>query len=92
MAGWTGLEPAAFRVTGGRYNQLNYHPVLFKQEQSVYLPCFNFSNEFSKPAKSMKQLQNETKELSSVFSNSEDFFANSIGSAASLEIESAGKS
>lgn len=26
MAGWTGLEPAAFRVTGGRYNQLNYHP------------------------------------------------------------------
>ena len=28
MAGWTGLEPAAFRVTGGRYNQLNYHPVI----------------------------------------------------------------
>ena len=26
MAGWTGLEPAAFRVTGRRYNQLNYHP------------------------------------------------------------------
>ncbi len=26
LAGWTGLEPAAFRVTGGRYNQLNYHP------------------------------------------------------------------
>ncbi len=26
VAGWTGLEPAAFRVTGGRYNQLNYHP------------------------------------------------------------------
>jgi DNA invertase Pin-like site-specific DNA recombinase len=26
MAGRTGLEPAAFRVTGGRYNQLNYHP------------------------------------------------------------------
>ena len=25
MAEWTGLEPAAFRVTGGRYNQLNYH-------------------------------------------------------------------
>ena len=29
MAGWTGLEPAAFRVTGGRYNQLNYHPATF---------------------------------------------------------------
>ncbi len=29
MAGWTGLEPAAFRVTGGRYNQLNYHPTSF---------------------------------------------------------------
>ena len=28
MAGWTGLEPAAFRVTGGRYNQLNYHPAV----------------------------------------------------------------
>lgn len=28
MAGWTGLEPAAFRVTGGRYNQLNYHPTV----------------------------------------------------------------
>lgn len=26
MAELTGLEPAAFRVTGGRYNQLNYHP------------------------------------------------------------------
>jgi hypothetical protein len=25
MAEWTGLEPVAFRVTGGRYNQLNYH-------------------------------------------------------------------
>lgn len=24
MAERTGLEPAAFRVTGGRYNQLNY--------------------------------------------------------------------
>ena len=29
MAERTGLEPAAFRVTGGRYNQLNYHPVVF---------------------------------------------------------------
>ena len=28
MAGRTGLEPAAFRVTGGRYNQLNYHPAM----------------------------------------------------------------
>jgi hypothetical protein len=27
LAGWTGLEPAAFRVTGGRSNQLNYHPL-----------------------------------------------------------------
>ena len=30
MAEWTGLEPAAFRVTGGRYNQLNYHSVKYK--------------------------------------------------------------
>ena len=30
MAGWTGLEPAAFRVTGGRYNQLNYHPAVIE--------------------------------------------------------------
>ena len=27
MAGATGLEPAAFCVTGRRYNQLNYTPV-----------------------------------------------------------------
>jgi integrase len=27
-AGWTGLEPAASGVTGRRYNQLNYHPML----------------------------------------------------------------
>ena len=27
MAGWTGLEPAAFCVTGRRSNQLSYHPV-----------------------------------------------------------------
>lgn len=26
MAGETGLEPAAFAVTGRRYNQLNYSP------------------------------------------------------------------
>ena len=30
MAGWTGLEPAAFCVTGRRSNQLSYHPVLGK--------------------------------------------------------------
>ena len=36
MAGWTGLEPAAFRVTGGRYNQLNYHPAMvIVQETNV---------------------------------------------------------
>ena len=28
FAGWTGLEPAASGVTGRRYNQLNYHPML----------------------------------------------------------------
>ncbi len=27
MAGQTGLEPAAYGVTGRRYNQLNYYPV-----------------------------------------------------------------
>jgi hypothetical protein len=31
MAGWTGLEPAASGVTGRRYNQLNYHPVMGKK-------------------------------------------------------------
>lgn len=28
MAGWTGLEPATFCVTGRRSNQLSYHPDL----------------------------------------------------------------
>ena len=28
MAGWTGLEPATFCVTGRRSNQLSYHPVM----------------------------------------------------------------
>ena len=28
MAGPTGLEPATFRVTGGRSNQLNYGPII----------------------------------------------------------------
>ena len=27
MAGWTGLEPATFCVTGRRSNQLSYHPL-----------------------------------------------------------------
>ena len=31
MAGWTGLEPAAFCVTGRRSNQLSYHPVRGKE-------------------------------------------------------------
>ncbi len=29
MAGWTGLEPATFCVTGRRSNQLSYHPVVW---------------------------------------------------------------
>lgn len=29
MAGLTGLEPAAFGVTGRRYNQLNYNPFIW---------------------------------------------------------------
>ncbi len=28
MAGWTGLEPATFCVTGRRSNQLSYHPLV----------------------------------------------------------------
>ena len=31
MAGWTGLEPATFCVTGRRSNQLSYHPVMGKR-------------------------------------------------------------
>ena len=41
MAGWTGLEPAAFRVTGGRYNQLNYHPTaIWRTSYSHDFPAF----------------------------------------------------
>ena len=47
MAGWTGLEPAAFRVTGGRYNQLNYHPATIRKHiysQVVFLFQHFFQN------------------------------------------------
>src|SRR5450631_4734210 len=32
MAGWTGLEPATFCVTGRRSNQLSYHPIIGKSD------------------------------------------------------------
>ncbi len=32
MAGWTGLEPATFCVTGRRSNQLSYHPMIGKND------------------------------------------------------------
>ena len=35
MAGWTGLEPATFCVTGRRSNQLSYHPVKYERERNV---------------------------------------------------------
>gem|GEM_PF-5739843 len=38
LAGWKGLEPSAFRVTGGRYNQLNYHPARESRERNLYWP------------------------------------------------------
>ena len=49
LAGWTGLEPATFCVTGRRSNQLSYHPVEPKRvrnveselnESSAVLPLF----------------------------------------------------
>ena len=33
MAGWTGLEPATFCVTGRRSNQLSYHPEFGKEAE-----------------------------------------------------------
>ncbi len=33
MAGWTGLEPATFCVTGRRSNQLSYHPKSGKEAE-----------------------------------------------------------
>lgn len=38
MAGETGLEPAAFCVTGRRYNQLNYSPGIFINYKDLPLP------------------------------------------------------
>jgi hypothetical protein len=37
MAGWTGLEPATFCVTGRRSNQLSYHPVKWERRRNVGL-------------------------------------------------------
>lgn len=40
MAGWTGLEPATFCVTGRRSNQLSYHPVKGKEaERRFFKRC-----------------------------------------------------
>jgi hypothetical protein len=38
MAGWTGLEPAAFCVTGRRSNQLSYHPEVGKEGERRMRP------------------------------------------------------
>jgi len=38
LAGWTGLEPAPSGVTGRRYNQLNYHPAVFRRMRLVANP------------------------------------------------------
>ncbi len=35
MAGWTGLEPATFCVTGRRSNQLSYHPVKRERRRTL---------------------------------------------------------
>lgn len=35
MAGWTGLEPATFCVTGRRSNQLSYHPINWERVRNV---------------------------------------------------------
>ena len=35
MAGWAGLEPATFCVTGRRSNQLSYHPVFGERVRTV---------------------------------------------------------
>lgn len=43
MAGWTGLEPAAFCVTGRRSNQLSYHPVKGKGGETVEFAGFKSS-------------------------------------------------
>ncbi len=52
MAGWTGLEPATFCVTGRRSNQLSYHPVIRKNghfpeeirigQEVIPMRCFSF--------------------------------------------------
>ena len=35
LAGWTGLEPATFCVTGRRSNQLSYHPKKWERRRNV---------------------------------------------------------
>ncbi len=35
LAGWTGLEPATFCVTGRRSNQLSYHPVKGERRRTL---------------------------------------------------------
>lgn len=66
MAGWTGLEPATFCVTGRRSNQLSYHPVKGKEaERRFFKRCVkrpfaqflseNFPPSFSPLSRAPKQ-------------------------------------
>jgi hypothetical protein len=41
----TGLEPATFRVTGGRSNQLSYNPNLYKYIILAYSSHFESKKE-----------------------------------------------
>jgi hypothetical protein len=61
LAGWTGLEPAASRVTGGRYNQLNYHPLpddtkcIYTEKKSSMQSFFETKYDHKRESKSKSQ-------------------------------------
>ena len=56
VAGWTGLEPATFCVTGRRSNQLSYHPVDWERARTLGSTKGESSAVFPLSAKSRRRI------------------------------------
>jgi hypothetical protein len=53
LAGWTGLEPATFCVTGRRSNQLSYHPGNRERRRTLEFEIFKSSGVLQRKIKTI---------------------------------------